>query len=79
MLDVFQARGHNQVDSCRLYNEGISEEYLAAFEWEKGGLAADTKFYPTQGRSGLDVEFGGVEKREVWHVVFAWTGSRNAN
>ncbi|CAG8953054.1 hypothetical protein HYFRA_00003248, partial [Hymenoscyphus fraxineus] len=40
MLGVSQARGHNQADICRLYNEGISEECCAAFEWKKGGLNA---------------------------------------
>ncbi|EPQ58870.1 Aldo/keto reductase [Gloeophyllum trabeum ATCC 11539] len=43
ILDVFQAHGHSQVDTARLYCNGTSEEYLGKLDWQKRGLAMDTK------------------------------------
>ncbi|KAI0632720.1 Aldo/keto reductase [Trametes polyzona] len=47
ILDVFQAHGHYEVDTARVYSGGTSEEYLAKVDWKKRGLVVDTKLYPT--------------------------------
>ncbi|KAI0371014.1 Aldo/keto reductase [Pilatotrama ljubarskyi] len=46
ILDIFQAHGHYEVDTARLYAMGTSEEYLAKADWKKRGLVVDTKLYP---------------------------------
>lgn len=33
MLDAFQARGHNEIDTARLYGGGQSETVLAQNDW----------------------------------------------
>ncbi|KIJ69467.1 hypothetical protein HYDPIDRAFT_24304 [Hydnomerulius pinastri MD-312] len=50
MLDIFQAHGHNEVDTARIYGAGTSEEYLGKIDWQNRKLIMDTKYYP---RSGL--------------------------
>ncbi|GJE95535.1 aldo/keto reductase [Phanerochaete sordida] len=47
ILDVFQAHGHNEVDTARVYCNGTSEEMLATAEWKRRGLVMGTKLYPT--------------------------------
>ncbi|GJE95534.1 aldo/keto reductase [Phanerochaete sordida] len=47
ILDVFQAHGHHELDTARLYCFGTSEEMLATVEWKKRGLAMGTKLWPT--------------------------------
>jgi aflatoxin B1 aldehyde reductase len=60
ILDIFQAHGHNEVDTARVYGEGSSEEYLGELDWQKRGIVMDTKYYPTGGRvQGSDVPEGG--------------------
>ncbi|PBP22354.1 Aldo/keto reductase [Diplocarpon rosae] len=51
ILDIFQAHGHNEVDTARFYGEGSSEEFLGDLGWKKRGLVMDTKYYPTAGRN----------------------------
>ncbi|EKM52793.1 uncharacterized protein PHACADRAFT_261422 [Phanerochaete carnosa HHB-10118-sp] len=46
ILDVFQAHGHYELDTARVYAQGTSEGVLAALDWKKRGLAMDTKLYP---------------------------------
>ncbi|KAI0785680.1 Aldo/keto reductase [Abortiporus biennis] len=46
ILDVFQAHGHTEVDTARVYTEGTSEEYLGKIGWQKRGLKVETKLYP---------------------------------
>ncbi|KAI0351263.1 Aldo/keto reductase [Trametes cingulata] len=46
ILDIFQAHGHYEVDTARVYGMGTSEEYLAKVNWQKRGLVVDTKLYP---------------------------------
>lgn len=46
ILDVFQAHGHNEVDTARFYAEGTSEEFLGELDWKKRGIVMDTKYYP---------------------------------
>lgn len=53
ILDTFQAHGHNEVDTARLYGAGTSEEYLAKTNWQGRGLVMATKVLPTAG--GRDV------------------------
>lgn len=46
ILDVFQAHGHNEVDTARVYGGGSSEEYLGQLDWQKRGITMDTKLSP---------------------------------
>ncbi|KAF3765558.1 Aldo/keto reductase [Cryphonectria parasitica EP155] len=46
ILDVFQAHGHNEIDTARLYSGGSSEEYLGQLKWQERGLIMDTKLAP---------------------------------
>ncbi|KZT05022.1 Aldo/keto reductase [Laetiporus sulphureus 93-53] len=46
ILDVFQAHGHTEVDTARIYTGGTSEEYLGKIDWRKRGLKIETKLYP---------------------------------
>jgi aflatoxin B1 aldehyde reductase len=50
LLDIFQAHGHYEVDTARVYGDGSSEEYLAEVGWQKRGLQMHTKLYPTKGK-----------------------------
>ena len=47
ILDVFQAYGHNEIDSARVYGEGSCEEYLGNLDYPKRGMIMDTKLYPS--------------------------------
>ncbi|RPD76839.1 Aldo/keto reductase [Lentinus tigrinus ALCF2SS1-7] len=47
ILDIFQAHGHYEIDTARVYCGGTSEEYLGKVNWKKRGLVMDTKLYPT--------------------------------
>lgn len=47
ILDVFQAHGHYELDTARVYCAGTSEEMLGDLDWKKRGLVMDTKLYPT--------------------------------
>jgi aflatoxin B1 aldehyde reductase len=50
ILDIFQAHGHNEIDTARFYGEGSSESFLGDLDWQKRGIVMDTKYYPTAGR-----------------------------
>ncbi|KAE8448757.1 hypothetical protein EG329_008973 [Mollisiaceae sp. DMI_Dod_QoI] len=45
ILDIFQAHGHNEVDTARFYAEGSSEEFLGNLDWKKRGIVMDTKYF----------------------------------
>ncbi|CDO69955.1 hypothetical protein BN946_scf184836.g29 [Trametes cinnabarina] len=60
ILDVFEAHGHYEVDTARIYTGGTSEEYLAKAGWKKRGLLVDTKLLPNAGKP---VPFGGATER----------------
>jgi aflatoxin B1 aldehyde reductase len=47
ILDIFQAHGHNEVDTARFYAEGTCEEVLGDLDWQKRGILMETKFYPS--------------------------------
>lgn len=49
ILDVFQAHGHTEIDTARMYCGGTSEEYLGKINWQKRGLVMETKLYPLKG------------------------------
>jgi len=51
ILDIFQAHGHNEIDTARAYCEGTTETMLGDLEWQKRGLVMETKYYPTAGKS----------------------------
>lgn len=46
ILDVFQAHGHDEIDTARVYGGGSSEEYLGLLKWQERGLVMDTKLSP---------------------------------
>lgn len=45
-LDIFQARGHREIDTARLYLGGQQEAFTRAAGWKERGLAVATKSYP---------------------------------
>lgn len=48
-LDAFQARGHGEVDTARMYVGGRQEAFTRAAGWRERGLALATKIqYPSQ-------------------------------
>lgn len=48
ILDVFQAHGHNEIDSARGYGGGSSEEYLGLLKWRERGIIMATKLSPSR-------------------------------
>ncbi|KAJ5094995.1 NADP-dependent oxidoreductase domain-containing protein [Penicillium argentinense] len=50
ILDVFQAHGHKEIDTARLYGAGSSESLLADARWKERGLVMETKLYPSAGK-----------------------------
>ncbi|PAV19055.1 Aldo keto reductase [Pyrrhoderma noxium] len=58
ILDVFQAHGHTEVDTARVYCDGTSEEYLGKIDWQGRGLQMETKLYPTASSEALQKHFG---------------------
>jgi len=46
ILDVFQAHGHTEIDTARVYAGGTSEELLGKIDWKGRGLKLETKLYP---------------------------------
>ncbi|KAF7440759.1 hypothetical protein PC9H_001107 [Pleurotus ostreatus] len=46
ILDVFQAHGHTEVDTARVYAGGTSEEYLGQIDHKARGLKIETKLVP---------------------------------
>ncbi|KAF7351355.1 putative aldo keto reductase [Mycena sanguinolenta] len=51
LLDVFQKRGHSEVDTARVYMNGTSEEMLGACGWQQRGVMVSTKIMPTKSRN----------------------------
>lgn len=47
-LDHFQARGYNEIDTARVYNNGKQEAFTADAHWKERGLKLATKWYPRQ-------------------------------
>lgn len=82
MLDVFQAHGHNEVDTAIAYASGTSEEYLGKIDWLKRGIKVDTKLWPaTPGhhnkanlRKYLEIQLNAVKAEqgkkqlELWYL-----------
>jgi aflatoxin B1 aldehyde reductase len=60
IVDVFQAHGHNEIDTARIYGNGSSEEILAKLDWQKRGLIMDTKLYPNGALIGRALSTGGL-------------------
>ncbi|KAI1081519.1 aflatoxin B1 aldehyde reductase member 2 [Whalleya microplaca] len=49
VLDAFQARGYNEVDTARVYIDGAQEGWTAKTRWRERGLTLATKVrYPAQ-------------------------------
>ncbi|KAF9500383.1 Aldo/keto reductase [Pleurotus eryngii] len=46
ILDAFQAHGHTEVDTARVYAGGTSEEYLGRVDHRGRGLKIETKLVP---------------------------------
>ncbi|PSR78952.1 hypothetical protein PHLCEN_2v7256, partial [Hermanssonia centrifuga] len=53
ILDVFQAHGHSELDTARVYTGGTSEEMLGDIDWKKRGLVMETKLYPNVANARL--------------------------
>lgn len=50
ILDHFQSRGYNEVDTARMYIGGKQEAFTAQAGWKDRGLSLATKIrYPVQG------------------------------
>lgn len=45
-LDIFQERGHNEIDTARLYLGGKQEAFTREAQWKERGLSVATKSYP---------------------------------
>jgi aflatoxin B1 aldehyde reductase len=56
VLDVFQSRGYNEIDTARVYVEGEQEAFTKAANWKERGLTLATKIkYPdTAGANAPD-------------------------
>lgn len=48
VLDHFQARGYNEIDTARIYIGGKQEAFTAQARWKERGLTLATKLYPLQ-------------------------------
>ena len=49
VLDLFQARGYNEVDTARVYVGGQQEAFTREAKWKERGLTLATKIqYPNQ-------------------------------
>jgi aflatoxin B1 aldehyde reductase len=46
ILDVFQSRGCNEVDTARVYVGGKQEAFTREANWRQRGLTLATKLYP---------------------------------
>jgi len=46
VLDYFQSKGYNEVDTARAYIGGEQEAFTAAAGWKERGLTLATKHYP---------------------------------
>lgn len=46
ILDYFQSKGYNEVDTARAYIDGKQEAFTAAANWQERGLTLATKHYP---------------------------------
>lgn len=55
ILDVFQAHGHKEVDTARIYGAGTTEPVLADAHWQERGLIMQTKLYPSAGKAMGDM------------------------
>jgi aflatoxin B1 aldehyde reductase len=49
-LDLFQARGYNEVDTARQYQGGQQEAFTRAAKWKDRGLKLATKVFPVTPR-----------------------------
>jgi aflatoxin B1 aldehyde reductase len=47
MLDYFQSRGYNEVDTSRFYINGQQEAFTRKAQWKERGLKLATKHYPS--------------------------------
>lgn len=64
VLDVFQARGYNEVDTARTYVGGAQEAFTREARWKERGLTLATKVqYPDNpGDNAADKVVASVEK-----------------
>lgn len=46
VLDRFQAAGHNEIDTARVYVGGKQEAWTRSANWKSRGLSCATKWYP---------------------------------
>lgn len=48
ILDAFQAKGYNEIDTARNYVAGKQEAFTAEAKWKDRGLTIATKCYPNK-------------------------------
>lgn len=63
VLDLFQSRGYNEIDTARIYIGGKQEAFTREAKWKDRGLTLATKIkYPTQsGENASDKVFESME------------------
>lgn len=64
ILDEFQAQGHTEIDTARVYVGGQQEAFTRAAGWKERGLSCATKWYPYNADSD-HVNSVGAHKAEV--------------
>lgn len=64
VLDLFQSRGYNEVDTARMYIAGKQEAFTREAGWKDRGLTLATKVqYPTEG--GMNTADKVLESAEI--------------
>lgn len=58
LLDAFQARGHEEIDTARVYGSGTTEEMLGDLDWQKRKIVMGTKLYPNAGTQYAQMSVG---------------------
>ncbi|KAL3463542.1 NADP-dependent oxidoreductase domain-containing protein [Aspergillus heterothallicus] len=66
ILDSFQSRGYNEIDTARCYVGGQQEAFTRAARWKERGLICATKWYPY----GNDDEKAGAHRAGKLEEMF---------
>lgn len=66
ILDYFQSRGYNEIDTARCYVGGQQEAFTRAARWKERGLICATKWYPY----GNDEEKAGAHRADKLEEMF---------
>lgn len=75
MLDLFQSRGYNEVDTARVYIGGKQEAFTREARWKERGLTLATKVkYPYQPGDNVFEKVG--ESVDVSRGSWGWGRGR---